>query len=263
MFDIVDPQPAGRGDVIVDSRVARDRPVDPLGHRPPRHPAGRRVQHQPRPDARRTARRRQTAVARVIAHELVAQGFTVMPSIPTSGPDASSSLYAHAAELSPSVVVLDDVDLYTGRRGGHTDDGLGAFLSALDGARRHNDVLSVATTNDPKAMDAAAIRASRFDSIIEMGLPSDQAAERILTRSLSALDHSVDVHQVVRAFPPERSGADICEAVRRAILTVDDGVRSAPPTSSASSPPAATAPNSPPAPTCDVVNAQAAGKHSL
>jgi SpoVK/Ycf46/Vps4 family AAA+-type ATPase len=55
------------------------------------------------------------------------------------------------------VVVLDDVDLYTGRRGGHTDDGLGAFLSALDGARRHNDVLSVATTNDPKAMDAAAI----------------------------------------------------------------------------------------------------------
>ena len=74
-------------------------------------------------------------------------------------------------------------------------------------------------------MDAAAIRASRFDSIIEMGLPSDQAAERILTRSLSALDHSVDVHQVVRAFPPERSGADICEAVRRAILTVDDGVR--------------------------------------
>lgn len=223
VFDIVDPQPAARDDVIIDSRVWHEIDLSIRSVTDRRElllaagfSTSRGIMLAGPPGVGKTA------VARVVGNELVAQGFTVLLVDPEAGSRCLSALYAHAADLSPSVVVLDDVDLYAGRRGGNADDGLGAFLSALDGARRHNDVLTVATTNDPKAMDAAAIRTSRFDSIIEMGLPSDHAAELILTRALSALDHSVDVHQVVRAFPAERSGADICEAVRRAILTVDD-----------------------------------------
>lgn len=223
VFDIVDPRPVSRDDVVVDSRVWHEIDLSIRSVTDRRDillaagfSTSRGIMLAGLPGVGKTA------VARVVAHELVARGFTVLLVDPEVGSQALSALYTQADELSPSVVVLDDVDLYAGRRGGSSDAGLGAFLTALDGARQHNDVLTIATTNDPKAMDAAAIRTSRFDSIIEMDLPSDHAAEAILTRALSTLDHTVDVRQVVRAFPPERSGADICEAVRRAILTVED-----------------------------------------
>lgn len=46
---------------------------------------------------------------------------------------------------------------------------LSALLAVLDGASSYDEVLTVATTNDPKALDSAATRSARFDSIIEIG----------------------------------------------------------------------------------------------
>ena len=117
------------------------------------------------------------------------------------------------------VVILDDVDLYVRRRGDGDDSALGALLSALDGATAHDRVLTIATTNDPRALDGAATRAARFDTVIELDPPDDAAAAAILAGVLArigALD--VDVARVVAALPHDRSGADVSEIVRRAIL---------------------------------------------
>ncbi|GAB38995.1 ATP-binding protein [Gordonia sputi] len=159
-----------------------------------------------------------TAIARTIAAELLGD-FTVVIVESAAVMAKLGSVYAMADVLGPLVVILDDVDLYVRRRGDGDDSALGALLSALDGATAHDRVLTIATTNDPRALDGAATRAARFDSVIELNPPDDAAAEAILSGVLArigALD--VDVARVVAALPRDRSGADVSELVRRAIL---------------------------------------------
>ncbi|MFW0793205.1 ATP-binding protein [Gordonia sp. CPCC 205515] len=159
-----------------------------------------------------------TAVVRAVATEM-AGDFTVILADPVAMAHGISDVYAQADDFGPTVVVLDDIDLYIRRRGDGDDMGLGALLSALDGASKRDRVLTIATTNDPNALDAAATRAARFDSILELGPPSDVAAAAILAGVLAHLPAAdVDVSRVVAALPADRSGADITEAVRRAIL---------------------------------------------
>ncbi|MFT4124981.1 MAG: ATP-binding protein [Gordonia sp. (in: high G+C Gram-positive bacteria)] len=105
------------------------------------------------------------------------------------------------------------------RRGDGNDTALGALLGALDGVAKCERVLTIATTNDPKVLDHAATRAARFDAIVELGPPSDEAVAGILRSVLAALPAAdVDVDRVAPAFPPGRSGAEVTEAIRRAIL---------------------------------------------
>ncbi|GAC66905.1 ATP-binding protein [Gordonia soli] len=163
-----------------------------------------------------------TAISRAIAGELLG-AFTVIVVEPAAGSTYLNAIYEQTAVLGPCVVVLDDVDLYVGRRGQSNNDSLAGFLTSLDTALRHNDVLTVATTNDPGSLDRAATRAARFDSIIEVPAPSEGAVAAILGRSLHGIAHTVDIGSVARRFPPGTSGADVREAVRRAILMdVDD-----------------------------------------
>lgn len=163
-----------------------------------------------------------TAVVRVIAAEMVGE-FTVVIADASVASYGLTALYDLAEDLGPMVVILDDIDLYVRRRGDGNDNALGALLAALDGAAKQDRVLTIATTNDPRALDGAATRAARFDSIIELGPPSDAAAAAMLRTHLAALpDARVEVDRVVAALPSDRSGADIAEVVRRAIL-VDGG----------------------------------------
>ncbi|GED98446.1 AAA family ATPase [Gordonia crocea] len=159
-----------------------------------------------------------TAVARSVMSELVGE-FTVVVADASAMASGIAELYRAAAELGPMVVLLDDVDLHVRRRGDGNDGALGALLAALDGADKLDRVLTIATTNDPKAIDHAATRAARFDSIVELAAPTDAAVAGILRELLDALPLAVvDVPRVATAFPVGRSGADVVEAVRRAVL---------------------------------------------
>ncbi|MEP9415410.1 ATP-binding protein [Gordonia sp. VNQ95] len=159
-----------------------------------------------------------TAVSRVVATEL-AGDFTILIPTATAASQALAEIYEQAATFGPSVIILDDIDLYVRRRGDGDDAGLGALLAALDGAAKSDRVLTLATTNDPRALDGAATRAARFDSIIELDAPSDAAAATIVRGLLDKVPGSdVDVERVIAAFPDGRNGADIVETVRRAIL---------------------------------------------
>ena len=67
-------------------------------------------------------------------------------------------LYRQAASLAPVLVVLEDIDLIVGdRTGGAPSHELVEFLLAVDGAvTPHTGVVTIATTNDAKAIDPAA-----------------------------------------------------------------------------------------------------------
>src|SRR5438309_5154175 len=121
---------------------------------------------------------------------------------------------------------MEDLDLTIGQRAGSASRGLNDFLLALDGAMTtHEGVVTLATTNDPSAIDAAARRAGRFDAVVPIDPPDAAGRAAILRRYLRALDADVDCPRVA-AETDGWTGADLRELVTRALLC-DDVVRTA------------------------------------
>jgi cell division protease FtsH len=100
-----------------------------------------------------------TALCRAIAAELVGT-VTVIVCDAAAIAQALTTIYAEVTYLAPAVVILEDIDLVVGRRSRSGNDaGLHRFLCALDGVMtRHQDVVTIATSNDVKSLDEAAVR---------------------------------------------------------------------------------------------------------
>ncbi|MDB2205110.1 ATP-binding protein, partial [Mycobacteroides abscessus subsp. abscessus] len=157
-----------------------------------------------------------TAIASVVAAEMVGPFTVVCCDVSAAG--ALRQVFDECVELGPSLVVIEDVDLIVTRRG-RSDYLLSEFLAALDS---HADaaLLVIATTNDVTTLDVAAVRAARFDSIIEVPYPNSSVAQQIISVLINGVPGGADIDcaAVARALPRETSGADIREIVRRAVL---------------------------------------------
>jgi len=161
-----------------------------------------------------------TAACQAIAAELVGT-FTVITVDARAGQAALAGVYQEARTLGPTLVVLEDIDLIIGKRANSDKRVLSEFLAVMD-TDPTDPILTIATTNDTAALDAAAIRSARFDSIIEIGYPTRQATAAILATYLNGVpgaDH-VDTDSVAAQLNPNTSGADIREIVRRTALSV-------------------------------------------
>ena len=96
------------------------------------------------------------------------------------------AVYHLAQMLAPAVVILEDLDLMTKTRQnayayGAKDDVTGELLQVLSGGSAYDEIVTIATTNHPEAIDEAlAKRAGRFDAHIRMGYPSEADKQRIL-----------------------------------------------------------------------------------
>lgn len=164
-----------------------------------------------------------SALSRVVAREM-AGDFTVVVVDAAAASTVLRQVYRETADLGPCVVVLEDVDLYLGdRRAGARGTALADFLAVLDGTEPYTDVLTIASTNDPAALDAAVTRSARFDSVITLDPPDAAASARILETYLrrvprEAGEAPVDTAVVAAALPGGVTGADLREVVRRAVL---------------------------------------------
>jgi len=159
-----------------------------------------------------------TLLSRVLAAEVPA-GVTVVFCDGKAVANTVRTLYGELEYLAPALVVMEDIDLVVAdrRRRGSTET-LVDFLLALDGAvSRHRGVVTVATTNDPAAIDAAAKRAARFDRLVEVPPPDAAGRAAILARYLRSLPAAVDVARVAAATDGA-TGADLRELVTLAVL---------------------------------------------
>ena len=104
------------------------------------------------------------------------------------------SVIAERAALSPCIVLLDEVETIAADRQklsleANPIDVHRATDAALAGidvlCRQHRNVLVIATTNFPKALDKAFL--SRADSVEDIGLPSDAARRDIIEDALGHL----------------------------------------------------------------------------
>jgi len=84
-------------------------------------------------------------------------------------------LYRLAQDLSPTIVVIEDVDMIAQDRvefGYSRGPALLSLLAVLDGIQEQKQVITVGTTNNFEKMDAAMVnRPGRFDVIIKIPLP--------------------------------------------------------------------------------------------
>jgi hypothetical protein len=164
-----------------------------------------------------------SAVCAVVADEVVGE-FTVIYVEAKAGVQLLTAVVEEAQRLGgPVLLVLEDVDLWCRDRaaGGA---GLSELLQAMD-IQPDARILTLASTNDAATLDKAAIRAGRFDSIVEVGYPNHADAARILSTLVAALPggQAVDSAAVTAALPENTSGSDIREIVRRAVLNGDRG----------------------------------------
>jgi len=96
------------------------------------------------------------------------------------------AVYHLAQMLAPAVVILEDLDLMTKSRQNPfasvaKDDVTGELLQVLSGGSAYADIVTIATTNHPEAIDdALSKRAGRFDAHIRMGYPSNEDKQKIL-----------------------------------------------------------------------------------
>jgi hypothetical protein len=161
-----------------------------------------------------------SAVSNVVARELNAAGFTVIYVAARGGASVLSEAVEEGIRLGPLCLVLEDIDLYIRDRKTMGGNALGELLQAMDVSPEAR-VLTLASTNDTKGMDAASIRSGRFDAVLEIGYPDRGASSRILDSLLTNVPNgdAVNTRKVATALKPKTSGADLREIVRRAVLT--------------------------------------------
>jgi len=93
------------------------------------------------------------------------------------------SVFDRAAEKAPSLVLMEEVDaLASGRDESgqtHKVEEIAELLRAMERAAEQ-DVLVLATSNRPNAMDSAVVRRGRFDHVIALDLPSAEEVQEAL-----------------------------------------------------------------------------------
>lgn len=167
-----------------------------------------------------------TQLGTVVAHELDGTATVLVP-----GTDVTehflTELFDLAADLSPCLILMDDLDLIAGERGQTNPHRLREFLNVMDGGLAdRSGVVVIASTNDHRKIDKAARRSSRFDTVITMEAPGLDGRVAILRRYLAWCDTALDLDAVARATDGA-TGADLKELVRGTVLETGDAVTTA------------------------------------
>jgi proteasome regulatory subunit len=96
-------------------------------------------------------------------------------------------LFDLARERSPSIIFIDEIDAIGAKRLDSATSGdrevqrtLMQLLAELDGFDSLSDVKFIAATNRPDILDEALLRPGRFDRVIEIPIPNDEARASIL-----------------------------------------------------------------------------------
>ena len=136
-------------------------------------------------------------------------------------------LFEQARGRAPCIIFIDELDAMGRARGigpmagGHDEkeQTLNQLLSELDGFDPSQGVVLLAATNRPEILDAALLRAGRFDRQILVDRPDKQARVAILQLHLRKLNLAPDTKpDPIAALTPGFTGADLANLVNEAAI---------------------------------------------
>lgn len=126
-----------------------------------------------------------------------------------------------------TIIFFDELDAIAPRRGeSHEASGkiVSTLLVNIDGLEPNSNILVVAATNRPEAIDTALLRPGRFDRIVEVPQPDEEGRREILAiheskaEELAGRKLFVDLEiEKVLEKTEGFSGADLAEIVRRVL----------------------------------------------
>jgi predicted AAA+ superfamily ATPase len=128
-----------------------------------------------------------TESTRAVSNILNRDGVTV---IKTNICKIINEKFELAKLLAPSIIILDDIDLYLGDRNSTgVSPLLGSFLDILDGVDKLPDNVGViASTNAPHLIDLAAQRPGRFNKVLFFDKLTKDNIVNIIKKSLTSMN---------------------------------------------------------------------------
>jgi transitional endoplasmic reticulum ATPase len=169
-----------------------------------------------------------TRLARAVANESDASFFLI------NGPEIMGSAYGEsekrlrevfeeATANAPSIVFIDEIDSIAPKRGQVTGEAekrlVAQLLTLMDGLEARTNLVIIAATNRPEAIDEALRRPGRFDREIVVGVPDERGRREILgihTRGMP-LAPEVDLNELARTTYGF-VGADMAALAREAAI---------------------------------------------
>ena len=169
-----------------------------------------------------------TLIAKAVANEVDAHFITL------SGPEIMSKYYGEsegklrevfeeAQENAPTILFIDEIDSIAPRREetkGEVERRVVAqLLSLMDGLKARGQVIVIAATNIPDAIDPALRRGGRFDREIEIGIPDKKGRMEIFQVHTRGVPLAEDVNLEQYADTTHGFvGADIALLVKEAAM---------------------------------------------
>ncbi len=130
-------------------------------------------------------------------------------------------LFSAAKNNSPAIIFIDEIDAVGKERDGNRSDEreatLNQLLTEMDGFEDSSGVIVIAATNKIEVLDAALLRAGRFDRRVFVELPTPNEREAILHTYLSKVPSSVNVDEIVQ-MSVGFNGASLATLVNEAAL---------------------------------------------
>ncbi len=170
-----------------------------------------------------------TLLARAVANEsganfLSVKGPEVLSKWVGESEKAIREIFKKAKQSAPSIVFLDEIDSIAPRRGAYegshvTESVVNQLLTSIDGMEGMEGVVVIGATNRPDILDNGLMRAGRFDRLIKVSAPDEEARLAILKVHSSTMPLAKDVDleglaKVTKGYV----GADIESLCREAAM---------------------------------------------
>ena len=167
-----------------------------------------------------------TFVIRALAHEAGAAFFPVkgaelLDKYVGESERGVREVFARARAAAPSIIFFDEIDALAPVRGRSTtnvtDSVVAALLTEMDGITDRGNVAVIGATNRADLIDPALLRAGRFETQIELGLPDPKARRALIDLSDVPFAPEVD-KQKLADVSEGMSMADLSGVLREAAL---------------------------------------------